>query len=1102
MSVRYAAFGAMTVSVEGDSVPLTRRRERGVLAVLLAAHGAPVAAERLVAEVWGDEAPGQTLASLQVAVSRLRSLLEPDRKARKGSRLVSTAAGYSLRAEVSEVDTWTFESLAEQTLAAPAPEERCRLAVQALATWTATPYADCDAPTVRSETSRLEELLLTVEEIRARALLDLGRPDEALRGLADLAPRHPYRERLWSLLALAQYQCSRQADALETLRRLREGLAEELGVDPSEEIQRLEQAVLRQDPELAAPGRTHQPTPEPAATGAQVAARRAAPDLASTIGRARVLAQALTVLDDAAPGHPARFLLVAGEPGIGKSRLVADLGREAEARGTRVLVGRCHEDDYAPALWPWLGIVRALTDGAEVDPLLAPLLSDEAGDDRQGAGTGLRMFDAVVDLVARSASTTPLLLVLEDIHWADTTSLQLVRHLAKSAVAMPVAVVCTRRTTEATTGDALVDTLAALAQAGAERLRLDGLDTASVDALLTASVGEHDPGLGAFVGDITGGNPFFVLQYARQLAGVPDLEHLDPSALPVPDGVRDVLRQRIARLPAPVVGTLTSAAVLGRYIDPDLVAELAGVSVDDCLDQLDLAMTSGLVEDQEAGYAFVHALARESLYAEISAARRMRQHDRAGHLVEARHADEVDASATIAHHAHLAAPLSTQHAERACHWLERAAQVATSRHAHAEALELWRLVQADASASPVTMIEAKCGAAASLLRLARTVEGRQSVEGAVHLARDIGRWDLVARAAAIYNGAGVWSWREHGVQDDAFIKVLTEATKHVADPERARLLAALQMEHFYGWDSSVADRIGAESVTVARACGDPALLIEVLLVRIIAAWGPDRAPLRLELVDEVLSHEPTGELRVFILFQLATTFYEVYEPARADETMQQCADEAAALRHTGVEIPLAWWRFARARDLDDPAALELGAIAFALHRASGYIAGVELECLVAIRGTSPGTRVPDEVLALVEDANPGLRALVAHAALEAGDPETAYALLGDPAPPGASEYSVLAGHCLRALVLAQTGSADEIRAALDRITAYAGQAVTYGTVDHLGCVDHFLACAHAALGDRDRALEHARTAVVLNEKLQCLPWQRRAEEQLGRLLEG
>ena len=177
---------------------------------------------------------------------------------------------------------------------------------------------------------------------------------------------------------------------------------------------------------------------------------------------------------------------------------------------------------------------------------------------------------------------------------------------------------------------------------------------------------------------------------------------------------------------------------------------------------------------------------------------------------------------------------------------------------------------------------------------------------------------------------------------------------------------------------------------------------------------------------------------------------------------------------------------------------ELGRTAFALHRQSGYIAGLELECLSAIRGAPPGTpgRGP-RWSSWRAQAIPGLRAMVAHAVLESGDPDTAYSLLGEPAPPGASEYSVLAGHCLRVLVLAEAGSAEEIRAALERITEYAGQVVTYGTVDHLGVVDHFLACGYAALGD-PRAREHAERAVVLNERLQCLPWKRRAEALLAR----
>ena len=525
VSVHYTAFGEMAVSVGGARQPLTRRRERGVLSVLLAAHGSPVAAERLLAEVWGDDAPGQTLGSLQVAVSRLRTQLEPERAARKGSRLVSTAAGYSLVAEVDDVDVWRFEALAETALAATTPEDRLTASEEALTLWTSTPYADCDSPLVLAETARLEELRLTVEEHRARALIDLGRPDDAQRSLATLAPQHPYRERLWSLLALAQYQCARQADALETLapapRRSRRGARRRpVGGDPAARAGGAAAGSIADGATPAA--RLHpRPTARPPAATAPLPA---APT--GTVGRQPVFDEAVTLLEEASSTGSMRFLLVAGEPGIGKSRLVTDLGARASAAGFRVLVGRCHEGDYAPALWPWLGIVRSLAGPSRgpadaADPRLDPLLGGELDRRsqwwrhrpadvrrRRRAGAALRRRDAAV----AGARGPPLGR----------------RHVA--AAAQPPGRIRSPGTGRRDLHPAYdgghhragTGRHDGCARAGrAERIRLDGLDTGAVGELLQGSVGEHDARLDAVVADRTGGNPFFVLQYARLLAATP-----------------------------------------------------------------------------------------------------------------------------------------------------------------------------------------------------------------------------------------------------------------------------------------------------------------------------------------------------------------------------------------------------------------------------------------------------------------------------------------------------------------------------------------------------------------------------------------------------
>lgn len=1137
VSVRYTAFGAMAVTVGGERLPLTRGRERGVLAVLLAAKGAPVAAERLVAEVWGTDRAG--LSSVQVAVSRLRALLEPDRATRTGTVLLSTAAGYAVAAATDDVDTWAFEAAAAAALGAPRPADRLARADAALALWTGEPYADSEAPSVRREADRLDELRLGLLEERDRALLDLGRPDDALRGLADLAPRHPYRERLWALLALAQYRCSRQAEALETLRTLREALAEELGVDPAPEVRELEQAVLRQDPGLA--GRpplttgtgTDATAARPGAPGAHPDATAARPDAtadrpASTghatppggpdstgdagIGRDAVLRQALDVVRGARTRGAAAYLLVAGEPGIGKSRLVSDLGAAAAAEGATVVVGRCLEGDYAPALWPWLPVVRALavaSGGDEPDPLLAPLLDADAdadagphglgrADSGAGIGTGLRMFDAVVRLLTESAAARPLVVVLEDVHWADDTSLQLLRHLATSSPAAPLTVVVTRRTTETRAGSALVDTLAALARAGAERVRLEGLDAGSVRRLLSTSVGEHDEGLDARVAAMTGGNPFFVLQYARLLAASPGLTEADAAALPLPDGVRDVLRQRIARLPREAQGVLTSAAVLGGRIDPDLLAALTETSVDHCLDVLDLAVAHGLVEEREAAYGFVHALTRETLYAEVSAARRIRLHDKAGRLVEQQRPDDADAVAEIAHHAHVAAPLGREHAARACDWLARAAGVAVARHAHPEALELWRQVLADADPASSTAARAHAGSAAALIRMGRMVEAHAALDTAVAVAGALEDWEGVAAAATVLSGSGPWSWREHGVVHAPLVDVLTAALPRVDLPLRARLLAILQVEHFYGWRGGLVEDLGRQSVEVARRTGDLGLLREVMMLRLVASTGSWHRRERLALVEELLDLGPTGELEVTALHYLGIARWDVGDPAGADEAMARCAEAAAAVRHTGLDIPLAWWRAARARDTDDPRAVELVHEAAERFRDLGYVGSRELACLEAIRARPVGAPVDDATVRRAEEGGMPLRALVAHALLEGGDPDRARALLGPPAPDDVVDYCSTAGRCLRLLVLSSVGTPDEVRSALAPLEGHLGETVSYGTIDHLGCVDHFVAAGYAALGD-PRAAEVAAAAVALGERIGCRPWLRRSQELLASL---
>ena len=379
-----------------------------------------------------------------------------------------------------------------------------------------------------------------------------------------------------------------------------------------------------------------------------------------------------TLLDALAAGGPVRFWSLTGEPGIGKTRAVEDLLRLAGHRGLRTAVGRCPESGLAPPLWPWVAVVRGLAgEGPAPDPL-RPLLEDQPVEADHGAGTRLRLYDAVVDLVVGAATRSGgLVVALEDLHRADASSLQLLAHLAATAPPAPLLLVVTRRSTD--TGSAeepLVEALAALARAGADGLRLEGLDTVAVGRLMSGLLGDHDPGLDERVAEATAGNPFYVAEYARLLSSRPDLARLDPDRLPVPDGVRDVLRQRLGRLPAEARTLLGQAAVLGQLVDPALVAAVSGEPEEEVLDVLDLAAASGLLVGQGASFRFAHALTREALLDDLTPARRMRLHARALAALEATHpAPASDVVSVLAGHALAAAPLGGEARAAARRWL-------------------------------------------------------------------------------------------------------------------------------------------------------------------------------------------------------------------------------------------------------------------------------------------------------------------------------------------------------------------------------------------------------------------------------------------------
>ncbi|HVR63145.1 MAG TPA: AAA family ATPase, partial [Polyangia bacterium] len=393
------------------------------------------------------------------------------------------------------------------------------------------------------------------------------------------------------------------------------------------------------------------------------------------VGRDREIDELRSGVDEAAGGRGGLFLIV-GAAGMGKTRLADEAARVAEGRGARVLWGRCWETGGAPAYWPWLQILRELTRGAEGAALrealggeagpLAQLVPEAAAppaarDAPPGGAAGavdpatdrFRLFQAVVAALRACSERTPLVLIFDDLHTADPSSLKLLHFVARNLRGVRVAVIGAYRDEEARLSDSVGPLLVDIAREGTY-LPLGALAAPEVRALVTAAAGEPAPEpLVAAALRASEGNPLFLSELLRLLVQRGDLARRsdeDPPALPIPDTVRELIGRRLARLSPATRDVLALASVAGRdFAAPD-VSAIAGLPAPAVEERLADADRGGVIlATGGAGWRFSHVLVREALYRDIPLERRAALHLAfAEHL--ARGAGRAPAVAEIAHH--------------------------------------------------------------------------------------------------------------------------------------------------------------------------------------------------------------------------------------------------------------------------------------------------------------------------------------------------------------------------------------------------------------------------------------------------------------------
>jgi DNA-binding SARP family transcriptional activator len=677
----FRLLGPLEAGADAAPLRLGGRKPRALLACLLLDANRTVSIEQLIDELWGEAPPETATKMVQIYVSQLRKVL-PD------GTLRTRPGGYAVQVEPDSIDLHRFEALRaggrSALLRGDAEAAAARLR-EALDVWRGPALAEFTEPFALAQRVRLEELRLACLEDRVEADLALGLHADVVAELELQIARHPLRERLRGQLMLALYRCGRQADALATYQAYRRTLDEELGIDPSAELRALESAILAHDVGLL--------VARPAVAAAPVAPR--VPAAAERLfGREGELARLHAALAGAAAGRR-RVVVVTGEAGVGKTTLVETFLGEASGLIAR---GQCLErhgegEPYLPLL-DALGrlargpagaaMVELLTRRAPTWAIQMPWLVEpgelELLHQRARGTTRDRMLREMLELLEQLAEAEPVVLVLEDMHWSDASTLEALVALARRTQPARLLVLATGRSGERPL-DALVHELS-LRRLG-DALALGPLDEAAVAQWLADRIGDTPPGLALLLRERAGGNPLFMGHLLDHWLGEGLLPGADLGALArgLPESLRASIADRLAQLAPAEIELLGAASVAGgEFAAGTLAAALERPDSEIAARCLSLADRRALVEFRAEGrFGFTHELHREVLYDRLAPDRRAALHGRIGVALER---DGAPAAEVAAHF------VAGREPEPAVRFLELAAHQAFARTAHSEGIRL------------------------------------------------------------------------------------------------------------------------------------------------------------------------------------------------------------------------------------------------------------------------------------------------------------------------------------------------------------------------------------------------------------------------------
>ncbi len=1133
---RIALSGTLRVEIAGRDVTsrLPGKQGRALFAFLVLHRHRPVPRAELIGVLWPHEPPADPEAGLATVLARSRRAL--------GEGVVRGRAELQIVLDpATEIDIERAAAAgeaAERALAAD-PRAARTFAEAALGVISQPLLPGLEGDWVEGRRAELAALEPGLLEILGRAALAVGDGEHlaiAERVARTLVERHPFRESGHALLIEVHGRRGNAAEATLAYDRLRVFLRDELGTVPSSAISALHEELLRE-------GSLGPPAPladTPVATAAATEAAQlplpvigGAPAATPFVGREDEL-QRLRVPWLEASMSQRRLALLVGEAGVGKTRLVTQFAAEVHRAGAAVLYGRCEEEplrSYQPfiealrhelrygGLLADAGAASDLEELARIMPEARPPTADGVSPVAQDPETErYRLFEAIAGIVRRTTRRAPLLLVIDDLHWADKPTLLLLRHLLRHADPARLMVLGLVRDVEVRDDHPLTELIADLRRERRfNRLVLDGLSESEADALVAARLDARPSA--EFVRGLleqTQGNAFFMEEALRALL---EARVLEPGAeaqagalesIGVPDSVADVILRRLTRVSELTREALTVAATIGPEFDLEVVQALVSAPPEQLIEALEEAIDAGLIaEIAEAvdRFTFCHALAREAIYGRLSRTRRLRLHLRVAQALEAGGARPV----ALASHFFAAREIGA--AQHAVHHCVLAGDEAAESLAYEDAVEHYRRALTATASDPAAHEGHRCDLLLALGRVqwrAGDAAARATYLEAAASAQQRGAADQLGRAAL---GLGERYW-EANAANKRHAGLIAEAVRGLPAHDstlRARLMGRMAENLHFSAEQGYGIAMSAEALAMARRLGDAETTAMALMSRHVTLLHIEHLDERVALSDEIVAL--TGEHRALRAEAVHWRLLDVCEIGAPDQARRDHAELkalASQLRQPLLEHLATGWEGVFAHLAGDIVAAErFAGQAFKeagraqVGHANSYLAGM----LYTVRRQQG--RVGELLASMQALLGGGSANITWIAALALAEVETGAVA------EGRARYAELAADGARAVpgdwywfltivLLAEAAcaldDADGAQQLYDLLAPHSGRFVQVIFTANWGSVQRQLGMLAATLERFDAAQEHFRAALAANARIGAVLMTAETQVQYAALL--